>query len=148
MHPPMKGPLDLSRCYPVHLFKSRYILLVCPLFAFRNSPIAQLHRASELQSREDPHFKGIPRPNFRRTRESGPDQLHTTSSLNWIAHMGYIDEEMDCGTCQNFGAFRPQTIYGPACTSGSNPFTSQIGAVKGCHIDCQCFSNAVWLELA
>jgi len=83
---------------------------VCLLFAFRNCPIATPHRASEVHSRGGPDFKGIAPPNILRTRGSGPDQFHTDSPLNRVPHMGYIDKEIDCGTCQIFKAFRLQTF--------------------------------------
>ena len=44
---------------------------VCPLFAFRNCPIATPHGASEIHSRGGPDFKGIAPPNILRTRGSG-----------------------------------------------------------------------------
>jgi len=83
---------------------------VCPLFAFRNGPIATLHGASEIHSRGGPDFKEIAPSNILRTRGSGPDQFPTDSPLNRVARTGYMDEEMDCRTHQTFGAFRRQTL--------------------------------------
>ena len=83
---------------------------MCLLFAFRNCPIATPHGASEVHSRGGPDFKGIAPPNILRTRMRGPDQFRTDSPLNRVAHMGYIDNEMDCGTRQSFDAFRWQTF--------------------------------------
>jgi len=96
--------------YLVYLYKARGILLVRPLFAFRNCPIATPHEASEIHSRGGPDFKGITPPNILRTRRSGPDQFHTDWPLNRVAHMGYIEKEMDCRTRQIFGAVRLQTF--------------------------------------
>jgi len=72
--------------------------------------MATPHGASEVHSRGAPDFKGIAPPNILRTRGSGPDQFHMDSPLNRVAHTGYIDKEVDCGTPQIFGAFRQQTL--------------------------------------
>ena len=86
------------------------MLLVCPLFAFRNRPIATPHGTSEVHSRGGPDFKRIAPPNILTSRMRGPEQLPTDLPLNRAAHLGYIDEEMDCGTRHIFGAFRPHTF--------------------------------------
>ena len=44
---------------------------VCPLFAFRNCPIATPHGASEVHSRGAPDFQGIAPSKVLRTRGSG-----------------------------------------------------------------------------
>jgi len=96
--------------YLVYVYKPGGGPHVRPLFAFRNCPIATPHGASEVHSWEDPDFKSIAPPNILRTRGSGSDQLRTDSPLNRVAHLGYIDKEVDCGTRQIFGAFRLQTF--------------------------------------
>ena len=53
--------------YLVPLYKARGGPHVCPLFAFRNQPIATPRAASELHSRDDPDFKGMPTTNILRT---------------------------------------------------------------------------------
>ena len=65
---------------PIPLYKARGGPHVCPLFAFRNQPIATPRAASELHSRDDPDFKGIARPNILRTGIQRPDQFLTASS--------------------------------------------------------------------
>ena len=66
--------------YLVPLYKARGGPHVCPLFAFRNQPIATPRAASELHSRDDRDFKGIARPNILRTGIQRPDQFLTASS--------------------------------------------------------------------
>ena len=100
------GPL----VQPVYVDKADGGPHVCPLFAFRNGPIATPHGVTEVHSRGGPDFKGIAPPNILRTRGSGPDQFRTDSLLNRVAYRGYMFEEIECGMRQNFGAFRPQTF--------------------------------------
>jgi len=116
----------------VPLYKADGGPLVRPLFAFRNGPIATPSGASEEHSRGAPDFMGIAPPNILRTRGSVPDQFHTASPGNRVAHTGYMDKEIDCSTRQIFGTFCWQTLEGPACMSGSNPFRSRSRASGGC----------------
>jgi len=76
--------------HTLHLYKARGILLVRPLFAFRNCPIATPHRASEVHSLSGPNFKGIPPSNILRTRGSGrinSIQIRRSSRLRTWATM-------------------------------------------------------------
>jgi len=61
------GLSEPARVLPIPLYKARGGPHVCPLFAFRNQPVATPRAASELHSRDDPDFTGIPTTNILRT---------------------------------------------------------------------------------
>jgi len=67
-------------CPAVHYVKALGRPLVCPLFEFRNQPIATPRAASELHSWDAPDLKGMARRYILRTRIQRPEQLLTASS--------------------------------------------------------------------
>jgi len=86
------------------------------ILAFRAEPAETSQLSPPRSPRVDKQSKLRPRAIVARsllktvTRGSGPDQFHTDSTLNRVAHKGYVDKEVDCGTRQIFGAFRRQTV--------------------------------------
>ena len=69
-------------CPAVHYVKALGRPLVCPLFEFRNQPIATPRAASELHSWDAPDLKGMARRYILRTRIQRPEQLLTASSAS------------------------------------------------------------------